>query len=521
MAIGWVEHESTAPQLVIVKHWEGLSQGGAYQAEWHHSIPPDPVIAMANGYVIVVVNKSIKVFDEDGNEVLDDMDQPMEADLDDFFGVGPLDLAPYDPRIFFDADEDRFVMCALLGTGDIGVAWSEVSTHADFPDLADWEMETAISANWDTLGDWDPICGNSMNPMEDIAIDQPSFGYDRTAWYVSSFKRAGLSDDISVNVFHTFDKPGGTSPIGITFSNNWDSDWCLNIDAVQGAETTRAVEHFDQPLADDSGDPSPFFVGVVRAAENGCSGAGDPPHNLLRIVSIEDPLGTPTRHEVKLETSRCFDATGKWSIEPKDANDQWTAAGDSRITNAVYREDGANRYLYCVHPVRRTISVNEEDVEQIVVRWYKIDMKDWPGGQNDPEIVASGQIDGGVNDNGTPEDPDDDKPVHLFMPAICVNENHDIGIVMAQSSENEFISIQAWARLDAGTELGPEEIIVSEVGTVLVPTQGDREFGDYFDIALDDGGLDFWVIGECIKEGTGTAPDFWATEVAQVQIQNN
>jgi hypothetical protein len=45
------------------------------------------------------------------------------------------------------------------------------------------------------------------------------------------------------------------------------------------------------------------------------------------------------------------------------------------------------------------------------------------------------------------------------MPAICVNENHDICIVMAQSSENEYISIQAWARLDDGTELGPEEII--------------------------------------------------------------
>jgi hypothetical protein len=92
--------------------------------------------------------------------------------------------------------------------------------------------------------------------------------------------------------------------------------------------------------------------------------------------------------------------------------------------------------------------------------------------------------------------------------------------MMAQSSENEFISIQAWARLDAGTELGPEEIIVSEVGTVLVPTQGDREFGDYFDIALDDGGLDFWVIGEYIKEGMDEDPDYWATEVAQVRIQD-
>jgi hypothetical protein len=94
---------------------------------------------------------------------------------------------------------------------------------------------------------------------------------------------------------------------------------------------------------------------------------------------------------------------------------------------------------------------------------------------------------------------------------------------MAQSSENEYISIRAWARLDAGTELGPEEIIVSEVGTVLtggLGGQGSEEFGDYFDIALDDGGLDFWVIGEYIKEGSGTAGDYWATEAALVHIQD-
>jgi hypothetical protein len=394
-----------------------------------------------------------------------------------------------------------------------------VSTHADFPDLADWEMETAISANFDTLGNWDSTCGSSANPMEDIAIDQPSFGYDSTGWYASSFKLAGLSDDISVNVFHTFEKPGGTMAPAITFSNNWSPEWCLNIDEVQGAETTRAVEHFDQPLAADTDDPSPFFVGVVRAAGSGdCTGTGDPPHNLLRIVSIEDPLDAQIKHEVKIEAPNCFDATGKWSIEPKDANDEWTTAGDSRITNSVYREDGANRYLYCVHPVRRRMSLGV----QIVVRWYKIDMKDWPGGLDDPEIVASGQIDGGINDNGTSES-SDDVPVHLFEPAICVNENHDICIVMAQSSENEFISIQAWARLDAGTELGPVEIIVSEVGTVLtggLGGQGQEEFGDYFDVALDDGGLDFWVIGEYIKEGMDEDPDYWATEVAQVRIQD-
>jgi hypothetical protein len=62
------------------------------------------------------------------------------------------------------------------------------------------------------------------------------------------------------------------------------------------------------------------------------------------------------------------------------------------------------------------------------------------------------------------------------------------------------------------------------VGTVLtggLGGQGSEEFGDYFDIALDDGGLDFWVIGEYIKEGSGTAGDYWATEIALVQIQDN
>lgn len=62
---------------------------------------------------------------------------------------------------------------------------------------------------------------------------------------------------------------------------------------------------------------------------------------------------------------------------------------------------------------------------------------------------------------------------------------------------------------------------MSEVGTVLTLPQGDKEFGDYFDVAIDDGGLDFWVIGEYIKEGAGMAPDYWSTQVAHVQIQDN
>lgn len=522
------------PDIVIVRQWEGLSQAGIYQADWSFDVPADPVIAFARvpgeapegpGFVATMVNRTIKIFNEDGSEALDGNSNPMQADLDDFFGFTG---NRFDPRLFFDRHEGRFVACALgssAGTGlQLKVRWSQLVTTQGFPDLAGWGgPQTALGTDWGTLGNWNDTCG--AFDTAPISIDQPSLGYDDKAWYASSFKFPQFNiqpfDEISLNVFHTFAKLGASNP-RYTFSNNWSPEWCHTVDDLWGAETTRAVEHFDQPLA-DSGDPSPFFVGIIRKhAPGACTGIDDPPHNMLRIVSIEDPLGvTPTLHEVQIPTAECFKGVDYFEI-PTDAGVWDGKFADPRIANACYREDGENRYLYCVHAVERTTAVGgQSEAPQVVIRWYKIDMKDWPGGNDDPEIVSWGQIDGGIHNGGTPINPADDAAVHLFHPAIAANANHDIAIVMAQSSGNETISMRAWGRLADGTVMGPETIIASAVGTVLDQPQGDREFGDYFDIALDDDDLRFWVIGEYIKEGEGEDPDYWATRIALIELTDD
>jgi hypothetical protein len=68
---------------VIVRRFEGLSQGGSHQADWAQDYPADPVIAFARvpaegpegpGYVATTVNITIRIFNENGSEAPDDDD---------------------------------------------------------------------------------------------------------------------------------------------------------------------------------------------------------------------------------------------------------------------------------------------------------------------------------------------------------------------------------------------------------------------------------------------------------------
>ena len=492
-----------AQSITIDVQFEGPDSTNANS---HTSLPPDPSIAAGPGFLVVVVNQFIKVYNDDGTDADHGMGNTFEQDLDTFQGFNGF---CYDPRIVFDPHINRFVL-STLGHG-VRVAWSGPTTDSDFPALQLWDRVVADASGWASHPNFDDVC--DMEELDAFAVDRPTLGFDEDGWYASSFMIQSEGTLKTLDVFHAIEKLNDDpDDVKYYFSNEWTPEICLEYEKMLGTEVLCPVQ---RAQATSGTVATPLYVGVVHDGTSACS--PPTPHNKLRLASIANPFGTPTFHERIIRTPACFEGeTDKYQVPTTDGI--WTTAGDARILDAWLRSTSSTQYLYCAHAVKGKVEIDGEVVEQIRVRWYKIDLDGWPTNTTAaPAIEDWGEIDGGVNDNGTPGDESDDAAIHLFLPAIGVNEGHDICIVMAQSSANEFTSIQAWGKLGStGDEVGPVLIEESDVGTVLDGALGDSEFGDYFDIALEPDGTRFWVIGEVIRDGS---PDFWSTYIARLEIE--
>jgi len=380
----------------------------------------------------------------------------------------------------------------------------------DYTDLSEWEFNEGD-------GSWNV---NDACDSETVAgfPDQPSLGFDDTAWYVAGW----ISDQMgqfSLNAFYVFEKANESGQVGSFTGLDFPGDNCVSSggggQGPGGTEIARAVEYYDQPQHDVAGDntsdpvPTLYWAGAIRDKGDAFCPV-QRPNNIVRIYSIADPLDDNNRtfHTVDIEIA-CFDGEVAYNLPVKDGGTDTFIGGDARIANAGYREDGTDGFLYFCHAVADSVVIDSSTEEQIVVRWYKIDMNGWPGdGADDPEIEASGEIDGGTT--GDPE-----VPVHLFLPAISVNDGHDIAIVMQQTSEDEYVSLQGWGRTDAGDETPLKELAIGDAG--LPSTQVDK-WGDYCAAAPAPDGDRWGVIGEVMVDG-GASADFWVTEFRQIEIE--
>jgi len=455
------------------------------------SLPPDPTIAAGDDFVVQVVNKVIKVFNRDGTVYsVGSVDQ-----VDDLADV--LENM-FDPDVMFDPFADRFAVSGVSGV--VGIGSSGADTDPDFPELADWTfVENTQSYQNISCG------GNSTGGS--AGADQTSIGFDDTAWYAATF---GAGTGTALGGFYVIAKPSAAGTPGTPtriLSKDFPGSPCLATSL--GTEIPRAVEHYDQPehTVDSVADtPTPYFVSVVRSDTTGGETCDAGKHDTLRIWSIGDPLSASrSLHVVDIAAPECFDAAEQYDLT---ANGNSTAfrAGDARLSNAVYRQDGSDEYLYTAHSVKKDLAGGGY---RIVVRWYKVDLNGWPGdGASDPVVDAWGEIDGRTV-GGTQS--------HFFWPAIAVNDDHDICVVMHQVSDVQNVSIQAWGRTAAGTET-PRQTIKSSTSSTTPGNQ--NEWGDYTDIVVDPDGESFWLTGEWATSATSTPCSSveWSTWIAQVKI---
>jgi len=459
------------------------------EADSNRSLPPDPVVAVGppgpigSQIVAHAVNKTIRLFTVQG----------LKLETADFANLAETPNA--DPRLVFDPIAGRFV----LSSAGIVVLVSPPSDDPDFDDLTAW-VAVESGAVQDTMCAFGPFAGG---------IDVPALGFDATAWYVAGAAFPPTQNGSSA-AFWIVAKPSGGGPPGVpelVLGTSFPGSPCLDESDPGGTEGPRPAEHFDQPEHTVDGDlvPTPYFVFVVRAdtgTQNNCAGL----HDTIRIWSIANPLPdegeSRTFHLFDLEAPECFDAAFQYDLSPKE-NPEDFRAGDARITNAVYREDGADEFLYTVHAVRKDVGGG---AFRIVIRWYKTRLNGWPGdGAGDPTLEAHGEIDAGTSEG---------EQVHLFYPDIAVNNEHDFAIVMHQVSENELVSLRVWGRTAAGTETPILLIHESEDSTI---PGSQNEWGDYTDICVDPDGETFWLTGEYVKD-LDPDPDIWGTWIAHVQI---
>jgi len=121
----------------------------------------------------------------------------------------------------------------------------------------------------------------------------------------------------------------------------------------------------------------------------------------------------------------------------------------------------------------------------------------------------------GPDETDPDADATSDLPLDLFLPAISVNEDHDIAIAMQQTSEEEFVSVQGWGRTDAGDETPLKELAIGDAG---LPNNSFNRWGDYSAAAPAPDGSTWGVIGEVMMDGGGN-PDYWATKFRQIEIE--
>jgi len=99
-----------------------LQGNGFIGIEYTSWIPPDPIIAVGNDYIVVVVNSSFAIFNKNGTKI-------SERTLASFFAPVNPPGDPFDPKIIYDHYNERFVILALSVNStscevDVETCWS-------------------------------------------------------------------------------------------------------------------------------------------------------------------------------------------------------------------------------------------------------------------------------------------------------------------------------------------------------------------------------------------------------------
>ncbi|MCH8978431.1 MAG: hypothetical protein IH945_04215 [Armatimonadetes bacterium] len=296
-------------------------------------IPPDPHIAVGFGHIVQVVNVSIAFYKKSDGSLL------FQQRLSEFFGPVSTIAPGFDPRVFYDQHNDRFLVIAL---------------ETNFGDQS--KILVAASDDSDPNGDWNLLQIDSLVDVNgsDHWFDYPMPGYNADALVINgNLFAAGFGGSQSY-VIPTAGLYNGTGSTVTGF-------FLASPSSIQGAG--------------NMGSSFNTIYGVSVGFSGGSS---------ARIFAWRDLTTTPTLVSTTV-------GVPSFSFVPPVPTRGGSVLStiSARILDANYR-DGL---MVAAH----TVAVNG-DPSRARIQWYEFAMGDWPT-SGSPTLAQSGEIvlEGGDN----------------------------------------------------------------------------------------------------------------------------
>lgn len=389
---------------------------------------PDSAIAVGPTAVVTAVNFQMQVQDLDGSN-------PLTTVVDSTFFTGDPTNSIGDPRLIYDATDDRFIMSYLgfdypgmMGPTDTGDSWCDL----------------AVSATNDPRGAWNKYSFRVFRGGSE-QMDFDSLGYDSQAIYITAHMRNAAGTTVTGNRIVILDK--ATALAGGTLTPTFVDDLPL-ANGVDLADIIKPVE----PL-----DPAALAGPTQFLTQSGT--------DALVLYTLTDPLGTHTFTSTTIP------------IAP------WAPAGEAPQRGGLPdlgQEAGA---------------VLQKTTMRNGVIWTA-HSPSASGVAGDPAGVIAYEIDpvGGVL---LGQHAISDPSLSFYLPAVVPDSAGNVAVVFAGSDATHFASIFYSRLLTNESEFEVPALVAAGTTNYAPIPESEEAWGDYFDAAPDPTDGNFvWLHGE-------------------------
>jgi hypothetical protein len=467
--------------------------------------PPNPSIAVANGYVLEGVNNAVQVFSSGTGTAL--LMQTVASNQ--LFGVsaainrttGVEGVFPTDMRVFYDAGISRWFV--LQRSQDNDSAGNPLSSS---------HLYLAVSQTVDPTGAYNIYVMNTTNSPANAScpclLDFPQIGSDQYGFYISA-NEYNISDpnfptfvDASILAISKSDFAAGIhapSTWKFTIGENTGFEFAIQPAAAPpgGSQllTNGGVEFF----VSSQSEASEFNQLAIWALSNTASIQSSSPGLLLTQTTVTTLAYTYPN----VATQRPGPLPYGSSLDPPTGVLAFIDGGpDSRILSAAY---AAGRLFATL-----ATQVTDQNGKSLVGGLYAIIT---------PTFTAGGVLGGSVLKQGylaaTGE--------HLLRPAVAVNPEGKgaIGFTLVGPDyypSAAFVNVDTGAKVAtvigiSGAGAAPED---GFTGYTNLPSPGVARWGDYSTAtAGTDGSI--WMVSEYISNGPRTQLANWGTFLSQYE----
>ena len=420
---------NTLPVGGVLNETRGQATARFPGIDFNGSVPPDPNFAVGQAHIVQVVNTAIAFFTKTGSKLFQ---QDMNGSAG-FWGSVGAGTFVFDPKAFYDPIAKRFFVVAL-----------DVDFRASTSKLL-----LAISDDSNPTGTWYKYRIESKQTVNGTAawLDYPGWAGNKDA-IVCTGNMFGFSSGFfgaSVIVISKSQLLTGGAPTVSYFLDNGFT--------IQPART---------------GDANADKIYAASELNN----------NSLKLYAITNLVSSPLITFTSLTVPTYSDSVGTAPSAGGNVLDTLPF----RILNAWYRQGK----MVCAHGIARQVGSPDT-----MVRWYEINMNNWPGGGN-PSLAQSGNVAAAPGQS-------------FFMPAVNKNVLGDISLIFTRSSASIAADVMYTGRKSsdpAGTMGLPQLLVNSTSGYT------HYRWGDYFDLAVDPlDGTRFWGTAMIAKGG------FWESTI--------